>query len=44
MSMTLAPDYWYLREFDPKAMRPYVDVFGFMGYDLDGSSDADITI
>jgi hypothetical protein len=31
ISMTLAPDYWYLRYFDPYAMQEYVDWFGFMG-------------
>ena len=30
LSITLAPDYWYLRGFDAKAMEPYVDFFGFM--------------
>jgi hypothetical protein len=34
ISLTLAPDYWYLRWFDAKAMEPYVDFFGFMAYDL----------
>ena len=42
ISATLAPDFWYLRGFDPKAMEPYVDFFGFMAYDLHGSWDADI--
>ena len=42
ISSILAPDYWYLRGFDPKAMEPYVDFFGFMGYDLHGYWDADI--
>lgn len=42
ISLTLAPDYWYLRFFDPKAMEPYVDWFGFMAYDLHGSWDADV--
>ncbi|KAK9419930.1 hypothetical protein SUNI508_06936 [Seiridium unicorne] len=41
ISLTLAPDYWYLRYFDAKAMEPYVDFFGFMAYDLHGSWDAD---
>lgn len=36
ISLTLAPDYWYLRGFDAKAMEPYVDFFGFMAYDLHG--------
>jgi chitinase len=43
ISMTLAPDYWYLRWFDAKAMEPYVDFFGFMAYDLHGSWDADVS-
>lgn len=42
ISVTLAPDYWYLRGFDAKAMEPYVDFFGFMAYDLHGFWDADI--
>ncbi|KAF2720853.1 glycoside hydrolase family 18 protein [Polychaeton citri CBS 116435] len=42
ISMTLAPDYWYLRYFDPYSMQPYVDWFGFMGYDLHGPWDADV--
>lgn len=42
LSLTLAPDYWYLRGFDAKAMEPYVDFFGFMAYDLHGFWDADI--
>ena len=42
ISLTLAPDYWYLRWFDPKAMEPYVDYFGFMAYDLHGSWDSDV--
>lgn len=32
ISMTLAPDYWYLRYFDAKAMESSVDFFGFMAY------------
>lgn len=42
ISVTLAPDYWYLRGFDAKAMEDHVDMFGFMAYDLHGSWDADI--
>ena len=42
LSSILAPDYWYLRGMDPKAMEPYVDFFGFMAYDLHGSWDADV--
>ncbi|KAG7102489.1 Chitotriosidase-1 like protein [Verticillium longisporum] len=42
ISLTLAPDYWYLRWFDAKAMEPSVDFFGFMAYDLHGSWDADV--
>ena len=30
ISLTLAPDYWYLRYFDAIAMEPYVDWSGFM--------------
>jgi chitinase len=42
ISLTLAPDYWYLRWFDAKAMEPYVNFFGFMAYDLHGSWDSDV--
>jgi chitinase len=42
ISLTLAPDYWYLRWFDAKGMEPYVDYFGFMAYDLHGFWDADV--
>ncbi|KAH6652447.1 glycoside hydrolase superfamily, partial [Truncatella angustata] len=42
ISLTLAPDYWYLRGFDAKGMEPYVDFFGFMAYDLHGSWDTDV--
>ncbi|KAI0201413.1 glycoside hydrolase superfamily [Astrocystis sublimbata] len=42
LSLTLAPDYWYLRNFDAKTMEPYVDFFGFMAYDLHGSWDTDV--
>ncbi|KAI9667656.1 MAG: hypothetical protein M1821_000473 [Bathelium mastoideum] len=41
ISVTLAPDYWYLRGFNASAMEPSVDWFGFMAYDLHGSWDAD---
>ena len=42
LSLTLAPDYWYLRWFDAKAMEDSVDFFGFMAYDLHGSWDSDV--
>lgn len=42
ISLTLAPDYWYLRYFDAKGLEPYVDHFGFMAYDLHGFWDADV--
>ncbi|KAI0014616.1 hypothetical protein F4780DRAFT_200481 [Xylariomycetidae sp. FL0641] len=42
LSLTLAPDYWYLRYFDAAAMEQYVDFFGFMAYDLHGSWDSDV--
>ncbi|KAL2059977.1 hypothetical protein VTL71DRAFT_9799 [Oculimacula yallundae] len=42
ISMTLAPDYWYLRYFDAKAMESSVDFFGFMTYDLHGYWDTDV--
>ena len=41
-SLTLAPDFWYLRWFDAKAMESSVDFFGFMAYDLHGSWDSDV--
>ena len=31
-SLTLAPDYWYLRGFKPADMQKYVDWMGFMRY------------
>ncbi|KAF1985932.1 glycoside hydrolase family 18 protein, partial [Aulographum hederae CBS 113979] len=42
ISSILAPDYWYLRGFDPKGMEPYVDWFGFMAYDLHGAWDVNV--
>ncbi|KAF5574913.1 glycoside hydrolase family 18 [Fusarium subglutinans] len=42
ISLTLAPDYWYLRYFDVAGLEPYVDHFGFMAYDLHGFWDADV--
>ncbi|KAF4778701.1 hypothetical protein HER10_EVM0009051 [Colletotrichum scovillei] len=42
ISLTLAPDYWYLRWFDAKAMEAFVDFFGFMAYDLHGFWDEDV--
>ncbi|KAI8261335.1 glycoside hydrolase [Colletotrichum sp. SAR11_239] len=42
ISLTLAPDYWYLRYFDAKAMESSVDFFGFMAYDLHGFWDQDV--
>ena len=42
ISLTLAPDYWYLRYFDVKGLEPYVDHFGFMAYDLHGFWDVDV--
>lgn len=42
ISLTLAPDYWYLRYFDVAGLEPYVDHFGFMAYDLHGSWDSDV--
>ncbi|KAF2855392.1 glycoside hydrolase family 18 protein [Plenodomus tracheiphilus IPT5] len=42
ISLTLAPDYWYLRYFDAKAMESSVDFFGFMAYDLHGSWDTNV--
>jgi chitinase len=42
ISLTLAPNYWYLRYLDAEAMQPFVDFFGFMAYDLHGSWDSDV--
>lgn len=42
ISLTLAPDYWYLRWFDAKGLEPYVDHMGFMAYDLHGYWDQDV--
>lgn len=42
LALTLAPDYWYLRGFKPRAMEPYVDFMGFMAYDLHGPWDTDV--
>ncbi|KAK1566167.1 glycoside hydrolase superfamily [Colletotrichum navitas] len=41
-SLALAPDYWYLRGFQPADMQQYVDFMGFMSYDLHGSWDTDV--
>jgi chitinase len=43
ISLTLAPDYWYLRWFDAKAMEPHVDFFGFMAYGTSQASAAEHT-
>ncbi|KAF1814690.1 hypothetical protein P152DRAFT_512062 [Eremomyces bilateralis CBS 781.70] len=42
LSLTLAPDYWYLRGFKPAEMQGYVDFMGFMAYDLHGPWDTDV--
>ncbi|KAF2123714.1 glycoside hydrolase family 18 protein, partial [Dothidotthia symphoricarpi CBS 119687] len=42
LSLTLAPDYWYLRGFRPAKMQQYVDFMGFMSYDLHGPWDTDV--
>ncbi|KAF1994264.1 glycoside hydrolase family 18 protein, partial [Amniculicola lignicola CBS 123094] len=42
LSSILAPDFWYLRKMDPRAMMDQVDFFNFMGYDLHGAWDAGI--
>lgn len=42
LSLTLAPDYWYLRGFKPVDIQPYVDFMGFMAYDLHGPWDTDV--
>lgn len=41
-SLTIAPDYWYLRGFKPAAMQDFVDWIGFMAYDLHGPWDTDV--
>lgn len=38
ISLTLPPDYWYLRAFDAKSMEPYVDWFGFVSWTCRDSS------
>jgi chitinase len=38
ISVTLAPDYWYLRWFDAKAIEPHVDFLGFMAYGKSSTS------
>ncbi|KAF2256755.1 glycoside hydrolase family 18 protein, partial [Trematosphaeria pertusa] len=43
LSSILAPDFWYLRGMDPKAMEEHVNWFNFMGYDLHGPWDGDIS-
>ncbi|KAK3984687.1 glycoside hydrolase superfamily, partial [Cladorrhinum sp. PSN332] len=42
ISLTLAPDYWYLRWFDVAGLEPYVDHMGLMAYDLHGFWDSDV--
>jgi chitinase len=42
ISITLAPDWGYLKNFSPVEMQPYVDFMNFMGYDLHGQWDADV--
>jgi chitinase len=42
LSLTLAPDYWYLRGFRPAKMQQYVDFMGFMSYDLHGPWHTDV--
>jgi chitinase len=42
LSLTIAPDYWYLRGFKPVEIEPYVDFMGFMAYDLHGPWDSDV--
>lgn len=44
LSSILAPDFWYLRGMDPKAMEEHVNWFNFMGYDLHGPWDGDISV
>jgi chitinase len=41
-SLTIAPDYWYLRGFKPAEMQDFVDWVGFMAYDLHGPWDTDV--
>ncbi|KAL8716704.1 MAG: hypothetical protein Q9225_005988 [Loekoesia sp. 1 TL-2023] len=41
ISATLPAEYWYLRDYDPKGMEPYLDFFGFMTYDIHGSWGSD---
>jgi len=40
ISVTLAPDIWYLQHFDAKGLLQHADMLGFMSYDLHGMWDA----
>lgn len=42
ISVTLAPDIWYLQHFDAKGLLQHVDWLGFMSYDLHGIWDANL--
>lgn len=42
ISVTLAPDLWYLQYFDAKGLLANADWLGFMSYDLHGIWDADV--
>ena len=42
ISVTLAPDPWYLQHYDAKGLLANADFLGFMSYDLHGMWDADV--
>ncbi|KAF2206905.1 carbohydrate-binding module family 18 protein [Cercospora zeae-maydis SCOH1-5] len=42
VSVTLAPDLWYLQHFGVKGLLANADFLGFMSYDLHGTWDADV--
>ena len=43
ISVTLAPDLWYLQHYDAKGLLASADWLGFMSYDLHGLWDANVT-
>ena len=42
ISVTLAPDLWYLQHYDAKGLLANADWLGFMSYDLHGMWDANV--
>lgn len=43
ISVTLAPDIWYLQHFDAKGLLASAEFLGFMSYDLHGVWDANVS-